>query len=91
MINEATRNIADTHGLIENVLIPQREQLIEELANLNRLIDEAQSYIVTITNERAAGHEAYLERLDENNAGIEAVHEALAVLGQLNGDDTSLL
>lgn len=45
LINEASRNIADTQELINNVLIPQRDQLNEEITELNRRVAETQAYM----------------------------------------------
>jgi vacuolar-type H+-ATPase subunit I/STV1 len=90
LINEAERNIADTQALIENVLVPQRNQLTEEIATLYRLIDETKAYITQTTTDRESAHSSFLERVEEHNEGIAAIQEALGVLDQLN-EETSLI
>lgn len=91
LINEASRNIAEAHELIDNVLVPQRNQLTEEIANLQRQIEETKEYIEKITAERETAHNDYLVRVDEHNSAISAIAEALSILSQLNGEEPSLI
>jgi len=91
LINEATKNIADSEELIANVLIPQRDQLTGQIADLERRIEETKVHITTQTENRAVSHSEFLVRIEESNEAIAVLDEALKVLAQLEEGNTSLL
>lgn len=91
MINEATKNIADSQELIANVLIPQRDQLNGQIADLEVRIEETKVHITTATESRAVSHSEFLVRIEESNEAIAVLDEALKVLAQLEEGNTSLL
>jgi hypothetical protein len=92
LINEATKNIADSQELIANVLIPQRDQLNGQIADLEVRIEETKTHITTATESRAVAHSEFLTRIEESNEAIAVLDEALKVLAQLEeGNTTSLL
>jgi len=43
-------------------LLPQKAQLHEEIASLNRNIADSEAHIVSITNDRETAHSEYLTR-----------------------------
>jgi chromosome segregation ATPase len=91
LINEATKNIADSEELIANVLIPQRDQLTTQIADLERRIEETKVHITTQTENRAVSHSEFLVRIEESNEAIAVLDEALKVLAQLEEGNASLL
>jgi len=87
-IRNAITTIANTNEHIDNVLIPQKEQLEEELVNLNQRVEDNQHHIDTATAQRDADHNEFVLRVDEHTSAIEAVSEALELLNSLEGDDS---
>lgn len=90
LIRKANSEIANTQELINNFLQPQVDQLTEDIAHLDKHIDDTQTEIAEETAEREQAHNDYLARAQEHQAGIDAINEAFALLEQITEDDSDL-
>ena len=80
MIREAVSDIASTTEHLTNVLIPLRDQLAQEIVELNQRVVDNRNHIDTETANRETAHNDFLTRVDEHNEALTAISEAFTLL-----------
>lgn len=90
-ITNTVASIASLTEHIDNILVPQKNQLTEELVELNERVENLNTHIDKITEDRKLSHEEYLLRVQEHSDAITAVSEALQLLDSIENGEVSLV
>lgn len=90
-ITNTIASIATLTEHIDNILIPQQNQLNEELTQLNQRVEDLNTHIDRITEDRKQSHHEFELRATEHADAIQAVSEALQLLDSIQNGDVSLV